>query len=346
MGYDPDEPSVGSVLLCRFLKMKPLFKGKGQRSKTFLIALQKHLKNEGLERRRVGGSSGFLEYNKELKILMSTPNSAPKCSKGVVWLRSKDNLRWHVFYCSQEGTWKYTYYTTPKPGGSFEMPPTYFETYYFLQDFASTKPLAASILHALRQHNTPMQCCIKICPVAVAEEMKNVAAARDFMIQYLRAHKITIDKSAIKLMFYQFYATNFLNFTLIMHAVGRHLDFFSESKPSLENRVCFSFDLNKQGQSGVGSTGSGYGRGGAGTERFCYALLDWSSSNRTRRRAWTDPSNRQLVGSAFNVAQQEGRDHTTRLTQTIWEFFTNNNGNAINLPDGVEHIDDLAYRRR
>ena len=138
MGYDPDEPSVGSVLLCRFLKMKPQFKGKGQHSKTFLIALQKHLKNEGLERRRVGGSSGFLEYNKELKILMSTPNAAPKCSKGVVYLRSKDNLRWHVFYCSQEGTWKYTYYTTPQPGGSFEMPPNYFEAYYFLQSQSST----------------------------------------------------------------------------------------------------------------------------------------------------------------------------------------------------------------
>ena len=61
---------------------------------------------------------------------------------------------------------------------------------------------------------------------------------------------------------------------------------------------------------------------------------------------WIDPRNRQLVGSAFNVAQQTGRDHTTQLTQTIWEFFTNNNGNAINLPDGVENIDDLAYRRR
>ena len=81
-----------------------------------------------------------------------------------------------------------------------------------------------------------MQCPeLKICPVAVAEEMKNVVAARDFMIQYLRAQKITIDKSAIKLMFYQFYATNFLNFTLIMHAVGRHLDMFSGGKPSLEN---------------------------------------------------------------------------------------------------------------
>ena len=69
-------------------------------------------------------------------------------------------------------------------------------------------------------------------------------------------------------MFYQFYVLHFLNFTLVIHAVGRHLDSFSEGKPSLENRIC----LNKK--SGISNTGYRYGRGGA-EEWMCSVMLSW-----------------------------------------------------------------------
>ena len=93
IGYDSQNKNMASILLCRFHKMYPSFKLKNQNSKSFLKDLKLELKNDGMERRRVGGSSGFIGYTKEMKCLMKTHNSSPRCSKGVVWLKDKSNLK-------------------------------------------------------------------------------------------------------------------------------------------------------------------------------------------------------------------------------------------------------------
>ena len=161
--------SFGSILLMRFHKLRPSFTKKNTDgcTKTFFTTLRNELSNGGLERRRVGGSSGKITYSRDVKLLLATPNSTPRCSSGAVWLRDKSDLKWHVFYLgTKDGEQKYTYYTTPRQGGSFNMPPELYSTYPFLMDFASTKPLAANILIALQESlkhkaNIPN---VNVCP--------------------------------------------------------------------------------------------------------------------------------------------------------------------------------------
>ena len=142
-------------------------------------------------------------------------------------------------------------------------------------------------------------------------------------------------------MFYQFYATNYLNFTLVMHPVGRHLDEFSDRKPSLENKVFFSFPLSKNESSGLANTGYKYGRGGAGLNKFCYALLDWSAENRIRVSCWTDPRNQNLEYSAFWYATRNNHPNQ-RCTRSVWTNFSQNNV-GIHLPEGVSDIIEMDY---
>ena len=328
--------SFGSILLMRFHKLRPSFTKKNTDgcTKTFFTTLQNELSNGGLERRRVGGSSGKITYSRDVKLLLATPNSTPRCSSGAVWLRDKSDLKWHVFYLgTKDGEQKYTYYTTPRQGGSFNMPPELYSTYPFLMDFASTKPLAANILIALQESlkhkaNIPN---VNVCPVAVDEEIKNMKATRSFVLSFIKNHPRTFYQQ--KILFYRFYSANFLNYTLVMHPVGRHHDVFADNKPSLENRICFSFKLKRDGTSGLKNTGYKYGRGGCGLHRFCFALLDWTSPNRIRKRAWTDPKNANLPHSATDYANRNEHGDQ-RLNVGIWTNFSRN-GNAISLPQNV-----------
>ena len=224
------------------------------------------------------------------------------------------------------------------------MPPEKFEEYNFLLDFVSTKPLAATIISTIEGEGMPN---IKICPVAVEEELTNVRHAKAFLAKFLKDSKARNPEKNLptyfhnKIMFYQFYATTYLNFTLVQHPVGRHLDVFSDGKPSLENRVLFSYELNKNNESMVANSGYRYGRGGCGKHRFCFGLLDWSGRNRARRRVWTDVDNAHLPGSANAVAIEAGHGNT-RLNRTIWEVFAAN-GNAIRLGNGANNLADLSY---
>jgi hypothetical protein len=36
-----------------------------------------------------------------------------------------------------------------------------------------------------------------------------------------------------------------INFTLVMHPVGQHLDVFANDETNLENHICFCFPFNK-----------------------------------------------------------------------------------------------------
>ena len=149
-----------------------------------------------------------------------------------------------------------------------------------------------------------------------------------------------------KKLFYKFYSANFLNYTLVLHPVGRHLDTFAEGKPSLENRACFFFQLKGDGTTGLYKTGDAYGRGGCGLNNFCFALLDWRSHNRRRRRVWTHEDNAHLRGSATDVNIERGPHGDVRLQRTLWEAFVNQNGEAIFIPEGIPGLDALAYPPR
>lgn len=286
------------------------------------------LSNGGIERRRSGGSSGFVSYSESFMRLMSTSNSSPRASCGAVWLRAKDDLKFYVMYMStKEGDVKSFQYSTPVRGGSFLMPEELLKKHVALRTFIMTKSLAADIITKIEEepHEVHgLSSGYRICPVACSEEIICANHARAFV-----SATLTAQDQRRQLNFYLFYNVNFIKFTLVQHPVGRHKDIFADGKPSLENRICFSFQKK----------GNDYGRGGAGMDNFCYALLDWSAPARNRRKAWTHPDNQHLPGSAADCYRQDPT--ITTVNDTRWDFFSQQEN--IVLPAGVNNIANLNY---
>ena len=277
IGYN-EGSDRGSILLLRFhnLRKDLVHEVSDIASKKMWEQIFRQLPNQGIERRRSGGSSGYVTYDLLLKQLMATPNSTPRCSTGVIWLLDKDRLRFHAFYMNTtECERKYFIYTTPRWGGSFVMDPTLIADNTLLQDFIMTKPLSAAIIKEIEDQEDgnflPAQ--FRVCPAAVSMEQCNANEARN------HTERFYPDKSKHfperKREYYGFYSEEFNKFTLVSHPVGQHLDVFADNKPSLENRLCFTHAVDSSGS---------YGRGGNGLDYFTWALLDWESKLRRSRR--------------------------------------------------------------
>ena len=127
-----------------------------------------------------------------------------------------------------------------------------------------------------------------------------------------------IKKSAnfrgITATFYQFYSSKFNNYTMVLHPVGRHYDVFADSKPALENRVCFKIE-NIRSSLKLNS----YGRGGCGLNNFCFAIVDWNTQHLQQRAVWTNTQNQNLKYSAYWYASQGIPDQ--RFTKTVKSNF-------------------------
>ena len=258
IGYDCGSV-YGSVLLCRFHKMKPVLSNK-LTARELLRQLTAQLKNGGIERRRRGGALGFVTYSDDLFQMLATPNSTPRCSKGAIFLRDKDDLKLHVFYFgTQDCAVKNLEYATPRKGGSFQMPASLIQQQLAIQTFFMVKPLAADILSRLNR--------FKICPLSVQQELSFASKARAYVDEQPDLG------NRRKAAFYVFYSSNFIKCTLVRHAVGMHHDVFAAGKPSLENRMCFKCPLESNEKRATGT--SRYGRGGAGVDYHCFAILDW-----------------------------------------------------------------------
>ena len=114
-----NEVGESTLLMCRFHKMKA---STGRyTARELLQHLQDNLPSTdgGLERMRGGGSNGKIAYTDELKYMMATPNSSPRKSKGVIYLRMKNDLKFALFYIGtkdEESTVKRTWYGNPVPG--------------------------------------------------------------------------------------------------------------------------------------------------------------------------------------------------------------------------------------
>ena len=90
---------------------------------------------------------------------------------------------------------------------------------------------------------------------------------------------------------------NWNNFSIVAYPVKYHYDTFIDKCQSLENKICFSFDIEEKDKH--------IGRGGDGKNKFVYAILDHSDTRYKRRRA-------QYVaaGGTLNAGQ--------KLTETMW----------------------------
>ena len=176
------------LLLLRFHKLQPtLSKRRKQTSVHLLHNLYNMLNSNNIERRRLGGSSGFTNYRRLKSLIMTQRNSSPRLCKATIFLKSKNNLKWHVIYIgTKDNSAKYTYYTNPQLGGSFVMDTEYFKKYPFLVKFASTKPIAALICEQLNQQSStnPLLPKGKISPSSVRNELHFLMCTKQFLSEY------------------------------------------------------------------------------------------------------------------------------------------------------------------
>ena len=221
---------------------------------------------------------------------------------------------WHVLYIgTKDGSLKKTYYTNPQPGGQICISSDLISKYEFLLKFISTKPTAAMICKEICED---MIIPIKsISPLACKNELENLSAAKTVIQKLL--NDTTFSKSSkvpIKTLFYQYYSSKCINYTLVMHPVGRHYDVFADDCSSLENRVCFELQNVRTKLSVLP-----YGRGGCGLNKFCFAILDWETAHKRKRAVWYDNKHSNLIYSAYWYASQGNVDQ--KFTKTVRNNF-------------------------
>ena len=107
--------------------------------------------------------------------------------------------------------------------------------------FASTKPLTALILNELSAVRKLLD--FIVCPKAIRSELINIKHSLFFLKKYIQflkeSNRTSFNDKLKKEIFYQYYSSKFLKYTLVMHPIGRHLDTFADNYSSLENRVFF-----------------------------------------------------------------------------------------------------------
>ena len=244
--------------------------------------LTNELKNNGIERRRTGGSSGIIQYSSTLKMLMHTPGSTPRKSMGCAWMRMNNNS-FNIYYINTKiGEPKVVTYTNPVMVGNFKLPSILIGKYHFLKEFIMTKPICALIIEKISPTLKKMNLPYKINEIAIRTELLNIKNIRNLAFDL---------KYDAEINFFKLYSNHWIQYTMFKHAVGNHQDTFADGLPSLENKICFKF-LNN------GNKCLGEGRGGGGKNYHCWALLDWGSENRDRRNIWLDKNNLELRKNA------------------------------------------------
>ena len=252
----------GSILLLRFHSLRPDLTreviGNNARYMWKEMYSQLSINKKKMERRRSGGSSGLIQYNRMVMEMMATPNIGPRCSSGMMWLLNKDRTQFHMYYLStKEGRQIEVIYTNPQIGGSFEMKDSLIAGNTLWQDFVMSKPLAAAVIVEIEKARCHFDGCprnFRICPEAINAELDHVKHTRSIIV------------SSQKSDFYVNYSKLFCKYTLVNHPVGRHFDVFANQKPSLENRICFSHSIDSS---------ESYGRGGKGRKSKTFCVLDW-----------------------------------------------------------------------
>ncbi len=290
------------------------------------------------ECRRSGGSSGFITDTEDNLILkfMKYSGSMPRNGTGAVWI--KGSKTWFVYYIgTYDGDPKRCKYTNPVPGGSFHLKSKLLVSHPMLQDFISIKPISALIISALQPKLMKKENFkVLITPQAVSEEIRNIAETSDIISSYMSGTELPLDVDPVEKgfrgnafkMFYDVYNKNFIKYTIVMHPVGLHRDTFADGTPSLENKVCFKMASAVIPEEMLLNSHR-HGRGGGSNNEFVFALLDWSSGQRSKRRVWTHPANAGMPNAPS--------DNSQLLTAQIWRAFFR--PGRVFVPDGVNAND-------
>lgn len=258
-----------SLLVLRFIDMDPRAGlGKNHEDHLYHYLFKNMLGTRKQELRRFGGSSGLTNSStREFTEMMNHPGNVPRRADGTVWIQER--FRWKFYYISVTTGDAISFeYSQPVKGGAFSIghwnknkskyefkesinERKIFHKFPSLLMFCESKPLAALLLDELRKRSGYV--CM---PHAVNLELKHIHIARNHIAKEPKKRK--------KNTFYLFYM-RFVNFTMVMHPVGFHIDQFENRSPSfLENKTIFlRHDID------------GQGRGGGGPNTFTWALLDW-----------------------------------------------------------------------
>ena len=89
------------------------------------------------------------------------------------------------------------------------------------------------------------------------------------------------------------------SYTLVAHPVSYHHDTFAKGEHSLENKICFQYNLT--------DSNDDIGRGGNGAGKFVFSLLDWTNSKSPAARRLQY----QLAGGVLH--------DNARLTKDRWK---------------------------
>ena len=221
--------------------------------------VSKLLSHQGYECHRFGGSSGKTSLDKHFFKFLHKPTTFPRLLK-VVKLVQRD-FTWEGIYVSPlTGKMVKHSYSTPIPGGVFQVSKELAEKYSFFTEFAEYKMMAAFVLHGSNklQEQPKKYRNILIAPDAVAAELK---CLKEVQMKLQLENQMNFSKQQLLLRLSCSY-----KHTLVQHPVGFHQDVFGKGDSSkLENRRVF-YNYAQDGSSG---------RGGFGLGTFAYAILDW-----------------------------------------------------------------------
>ena len=258
--------SSNPLLLMRF--HGPMYRLTEKTKKKLYERCLQLIPHNGIECHRKGGSSSKTRYDDTFFQFLLHESVFPRKSVAVKLV--KHALYWECLYISPcSGRAVKHCYCPPVTGGIFRTTDALLVDFPFLLEFAESKVMAACILNEINRMDVTS---FKIAVAATAAEIPLLEKAisstegtrlmndsHDHPGRYLpnntRKHilqSLSMDG----------------HHTLVTHPVGYHVDVFSNGVTSrLENKICFDIPASRK-------TGS-VGRGGAGSGRFVFAIIDW-----------------------------------------------------------------------
>ena len=253
----------------------------------------KLLRYDGLDAKRSGGSNGLTTYcNYNILRLLKTNSAFVRKGKGIKIIKTPK--KWICLYISGGGRKKSNHVVErkvsmwdpvqPQVGGQFDMTDSYYKKYsVILKNMTEAKYNSALLLVEVGKK------------FGFSIQKWGVEAAIEDIHYYeklLDGTKVNDFKEKIVKML-----TFGNKFSMVGYPVGYHYDIFIKGVKSLENKICFSYELAKDELN--------IGRGGGGSQKFDFALLDHSDARYRRRRA-------QYVAAGGQLGYNQ------RLTQDMW----------------------------
>ena len=253
-----------------------------------------YLRRDGMDITRKGGSNGNPTFNNyDILSLLKSNQTFIRKGKGVKVVRAAK--KWHCLYISAGGKTKSKHcfdrqvtqwvHVQPQLAGQFDMNDVFFRKYSsVVKAMTEVKYNSALLLVEISNYLD-----IKIQNGAVTAALEDLNACNNFL-----KHVKNICEFESKLVKTLTYGNKF---SLVAYPVSYHFDTFIDGCMSLENKICFGFNIT-DGSNNIG-------RGGGGKSKFVFALLDHSDSRYRRRR-------QQYVAAGGDL------EHGQRLTQEMW----------------------------